>query len=282
MIASYETISFILVQSTCFAVFLQGYVCFPSQVLGTVIFFVPGFNFVLSMYEITQSLVLTGIARYILATLKSYALAFGLVLGLWMTGYGGPDRYDELASSCTDLKYQVDTRYFSFIFPFVAIFKLMNLKVGYKQWLICILTQQVALNAQYLLAVVWEQPLFVSNFVPAYFATLAAHVLIVTLNKKNLNEFAIKPTAFFVKSLARKKNVRHRLMKGKAKRNLKFLDDGWEAEGDGALHGGYRRVQQRQYQRSDLWVCTLVYILMHHGERRYHSQNEPSICLSFA
>ena len=246
-------------------VFLRGSVCFPAQVLAIILNFVPGFAFVLSFYEITQNLVLTGIARFCLATLKSYVLAFGLVIGLWIASFDGPHRYAEITSQCQNLDFAVDKAYFSLIYPIVAVSSMMELKVAPKQWPVVLLTQLVAIESQFLISIVWNQPTFVSTFIPSFLATIAAHVLIVTLNKHNLTKFAIEPTAYLLKKLKPKPTIKERL--GTSSRVLNFVDNGWTVDISGntnggfvqgnqhEITGGYRRLARRQYQRSDLWYC---------------------------
>lgn len=247
--------------STVSVLLFDGYVCFPAQVLGVVIWFVPGFDFVLSFYEISHNLVQTGTSRFVLATLKSYILAFGLVLGLWIAGYGGA-RYQDIASTCNvDQRFVVDHVYFPIFYTIVAAGKMMRLKVGPKQWLVCWLTQQVAANTQFVLATILEQPLFVCNFIPAFVATVAAHVIISFLNKRNLTQLAVESSAYFLKYVAREETKKETIDHGhrssmkmrQSKRVLQFVDDRWDDETH--QQGGYRRLRRQQYQRSDLWFC---------------------------
>lgn len=212
----------------------------------------PVFNFVLSFYEISQSLVVTGIARLISAAIKSYVLAFGLVVGLWMSGQG--DVTADLGMACSDVKYQVDNSYFPLIFPFVAIAKLMKFKVGPVQWITCILTQLVAINSQFVLAKVWNQPLFVSNFIPAFLTTLASHAIIYVLSSLYTTGMTVNTNAYTInKPNQRDSNVREKFGSTK-KRYLSFKDTGWVREGEGT-QGGYMRYSRKQYQRADLWFC---------------------------
>ncbi|KAL7556650.1 hypothetical protein ACA910_017589 [Epithemia clementina (nom. ined.)] len=123
--------------------------CFRAQVLGSLFCFLYGVSFVLSLYEITQNLIITGITRFCLATLRSFGLGFGVAIGLWMTGYGGPENFDRVAAQCTNSNRNgtIDPVWLTYIYPFVAIGALMHLRVSPKYFPICLLTQLLALKS---------------------------------------------------------------------------------------------------------------------------------------
>lgn len=56
--------------------------CFSAQVMGTLYWFFYGTAFVLSLYEITNNQLMTGLSRFVQALLRSYGLAFGSGLGV--------------------------------------------------------------------------------------------------------------------------------------------------------------------------------------------------------
>ena len=261
-------------QSTLSVVFFPGSVCFRAQVLGTLFGFHNGIAFVLSLYEITQDLVMTGLTRFCLAILKTFELAFGVAIGLWLAKFGGPSRFDglDVNNNCSNLSNSVDPVWYCFIYPLLSIGALMHLRTATIHWPICLVTQLLAVKSQYLLSFVWKQPIFVSNFVPALVATITAHILIVLFNKYNLTEMSIAPTAFLMKKLDRRRDIKQSIQevatkpswmnpngsvvstsRGQKRRSsvIRFVDHGWADQG----RHGYRRNDKFQYQLGDLWFC---------------------------
>ena len=177
------------IQCAWSTVLFPGAVCFRAQILGSLFCFLYGISFIMSLYEITQNLVITGLTRFCLAVLKTFGQGFGVAIGLWVAGYGSPDRFVHIASKCSNSSpLAVDPIWFPYIYPFVAMGALMHLRVSPKHRFICMLTQLLALKSQYLLSIAWKQPMFVANFIPAFLATITAHVLIVTLHKLHLTK----------------------------------------------------------------------------------------------
>jgi uncharacterized membrane protein YjjP (DUF1212 family) len=251
--------------------------CFSAQILGTLFWFLYGISFMLSIYEMTQSLVLTGLTRFAVAVLNSFVLAFGVVIGVWLAFYGGPDRFERILASCDNLDHQIDSSWYAYLYPLIALGALMQMRVAPRFWLICLLTQLVAVQSQYYLDTVWHQPLFVFNFLPAYLATLTAHLMIVVGQCLNLTQLVVKKTAF----VSRKRTLplrdlsKYRKNGGSSKKvqSIRFINQGW-ADDDGhhnkSMRSGYERdnIYERQkrfhYQRSDLWFCLVpaLYLLV--------------------
>ena len=278
----------LLLQSTYWTVLFPESSCFRAQVLGSLFCFLHGISFVLSLYEITQNLVITGLTRFCLAALRSFGLGFGVAIGLWFSGYGGPDHFDRITAPCTapNRMGAVDPFWFPYLYPILGVGALMHLRVSPKHWPICILTQMLGLHSQYMLTVTWKQPMFIGNFIPALLVTITAHVLIVLLNKLHLTKLAVEPTAFLLKKLQRRKDITEPLVtdtthhvteQGTPKiptpvltatpqspTVVRFVDHGWADQGAGDTRNGYRRNNRFQYQRSDLWFCLMpsLYLLV--------------------
>jgi hypothetical protein len=73
--------------STMALTLLPDKVCFTGQVLGTLFWFLYGVSFMISLYEMTSNLLITGLSRFALAILSTFILAFGVVIGVWMAAY---------------------------------------------------------------------------------------------------------------------------------------------------------------------------------------------------
>lgn len=257
--------------------------CFSAQILGTLFWFLYGISFMLSIYEMTQSLVLTGLTRFAVAVLNSFILAFGVVIGVWLAFYGGSDRFDRILASCDNLDHQIDSKWYSFLYPIIAVGALMQMRVAPRFWLICLMTQLVAVQSQYYLDTVWHQPLFVFNFLPAYLATLTAHVMIVVGQRLNLTPLKVKRTAYSRKrarSLPVRDLSQYRKNGASASQrvvqSIRFIDQGWADADSGGKHynksmrsgfernNAYERENRFHYQRSDLWFCLVpaLYLLV--------------------
>jgi hypothetical protein len=266
--------------STLAMTLLPSHVCFTAQVLGTLFWFLYGVSFMLSLYEMTNELVMTGLSRFALAILNSFILAFGVVIGVWITSFGGPDRFDKiLHQDCSTLESQVDHKWFLLLYPIVCVGALMQMRVAPEHWPLCLVVQGVALSSQYLLDTEWHQPIFVVNFLPAYLATLTAHIVIMGANHLQWTELEIAPTAYLKKSFTfskskiaepkeivvttpaaprdRKTALRQSQM---VSTKILYIDDGWAD--DGLSVDGYVRNERFQYQRSDLWFCLLPALYM--------------------
>jgi uncharacterized membrane protein YjjP (DUF1212 family) len=272
-------------------------VCFKAQVLGTLFWFLYGVSFTISLYEMTSNLLITGVTRFIQAILSSYILALGVVIGVWMAAYGGPDRFELiLDQDCSALSGQISDYLLILLYPAVSIGALMHMRISPKHWIICLIVQFVALGSQYLLGTILEQPVFVSNFLPAFLATLTAHIVIVTANRHNLTQLNIASTAYlfknfdkanapepkkptpkpnpFIPSFISDNSVvfaspapqdrAEALLQSKMylSKRMVFVDKGWV--NTGAAVNGYVRNNRFQYQRSDLWYCLLpaLYLLV--------------------
>jgi hypothetical protein len=247
-------------------------VCFPAQILGTLFWFLYGISFVISLYEMTQGLTMTGLVRFALAVLNSFILAFGVVIGVWFAAYGGEDRYEIIVKPCTDLNYMYDPLWLFLLYPIVAMGSLMQLRVSMKYWFICLVTQLVAVGGQYLLSEVWKQPLFANNFFPAYMATITAHVMIQITNKFQISDLKIPKLAYTFKSLKKRSPQttqlpvrdlsKYAFYSKDVANKIRFSDSGWAD--NGMSINGYIRNERFQYQRSDLWFALIpaLYLLV--------------------
>lgn len=280
--------------STFAMTLLPNHVCFTAEVLGTLFWFLYGVSFMLSLYEMTNELVMTGLSRFALAILNSFILAFGVVIGVWIASFGGPDRFAKiLQQDCSTLDSQVDHRWFLLLYPIVCVGALMQMRVAPEHWPLCLVVQGVAVSSQFLLDTKWHQPTFVVNFLPAHLATLTAHFVIMGANRLQLTELEIAPTAYLKRSFSAQKSMSdinepveivvttpaaprdRKSAKSAAPRDQKamrqsqmvsakihYIDDGWAD--DGLSVDGYVRNERFQYQRSDLWFCLLpaLYLLV--------------------
>jgi hypothetical protein len=280
--------------STMALTLLPDKVCFTAQVLGTLFWFLYGVSFMISLYEMTSDLLITGLTRFARAILSSFVLAFGVVIGVWMAAYGGPDRFENiLDQDCSMLQAKVSDYWYFVLYPIVSMGALMQMRVSVRHWGLCLVVQFVAVASQYVLKETWKQPVFVSNFLPAYLATLTAHIVIVTANRFAITQLHIPSTAYLFKHFKKVKKTapelkkpprsayllnshnlsgasaapqdrRQALLQSKMVANdrILFIDDGWAD--DGLSVDGYVRNQRFQYQRSDLWFCLLpaLYLLV--------------------
>jgi hypothetical protein len=266
-------------------------VCFKAQVLGTLFWFLYGISFMISLYEMTSKLLITGVARFTLAIVSSFILGFGVVIGVWMAGFGGPDRFDKLlVQDCSALSGQTPEYLLLLLYPAFSVGALMQLRISPRHWIICLTVQFVAAGSQYLLVTTWEQPVFVSHFVPAYLATLTAHIVIATANSLHLTQLNIGPMAYLFKNFHEAKPPEPKktpalpftdnssevlanlalhdrteaLLQSKmhVAQQMLFVDKGWAH--DGVTVSGYVRNVRFQYQRSDLWYSLLpaLYLLV--------------------
>jgi hypothetical protein len=280
--------------STMALTVLPDKVCFTAQVLGTLFWFLYGVSFMISLYEMTSDLLITGLTRFARAILNSFVLAFGVVIGVWMAGYGGHDRFENILNQdCSMLQAKVSDYWYFVLYPIVSMGALMQMRVSVRHWGICLVVQFVAVASQYVLKETWKQPVFVSNFLPAYLATLTAHIVIVTANRFAITQLHIPSTAYLFKRFKKVKTTapeakkppqpanvlnshnisgasaapldrRQALLQSKMVANdrILFIDDGWAD--DGLSVDGYVRNERFQYQRSDLWFCLLpaLYLLV--------------------
>jgi uncharacterized membrane protein YjjP (DUF1212 family) len=266
-------------------------VCFRAQILGVLYWFLYGVAFMISIYEMTSKLLTTGIARFTLAIISSFVLGFGVVIGVWLAAFAGPNRFDELlAEDCSALSGQISDYFLILLYPAFSIACIMQLRISPKHWIICLIVQFVGVGSQYLLVNIWDQPVFVSNFLPAYLATLTAHIVIVTANSFNLTQLNVGSMAYLLKKFDKKKPLEPRkaraasiigdssvvfaspapqsraeaLVESKMHmtQRMLYVDKGWAEEGQAV--NGYVRNVSFQYQRSDLWYCLLpaLYILV--------------------
>jgi hypothetical protein len=280
--------------STMALTVLPDKVCFTAQVLGTLFWFLYGISFMISLYEMTGELLVTGLTRFARAILNSFVLAFGVVIGVWMAAFGGPGRFENiLDQDCSMLQAKVYDYWYFVLYPIVSMGVLMQMRVSVRHWGLCLVVQFVAVASQYVLKETWKQPVFVSNFLPAYLATLTAHIVIVTANRFAITQLHIPSTAYLFKHFKKDKKTapepkkppqpayllnshnfsgasaapqdrRQALLQSKmvASDRIIFIDDGWAD--DGLSVDGYVRNERFQYQRSDLWFCLLpaLYLLV--------------------
>jgi len=260
--------------------------CFTALVLGTLLWFLYGLAFMVSLYEVTQHLLLTGLTRFALAVLNSFILAFGVVIGVWMASYGGEDRFDNILNQdCSKLENPVHPAIYIIILPLLSIGVFMHLRISPKHWVISMVVVVVAVSSQYVIGTLWHQPVFVSNVLPAYLATLTAHISIVIGHKLRLTPLDVEPTAYLQKKKTddfktfKPDESPHLLHRQRDKQeqeksdqptaahhqktsSFNFIDDGWADEG--LSMDGYYRDDRLQYQRSDLWFCLLpaLYVMV--------------------
>jgi hypothetical protein len=172
------------------------------------------------------------------------------------------------------LQAQVPDYWYLVLYPTVAMGALMQMRVSVRHWGLCLVVQLVAVGSHYLVETTWKQPVFVSNFLPAYFATLTSHIVIVTANPLDITQLHILSTVYFKKAIAPEpKKPPHQsayLLNAPAQdrrqallqinlvtsARILFIDDGWA--GDGWSVDGYVRKERFQYQGSDLWFCLLL------------------------
>ncbi|KAL7556657.1 hypothetical protein ACA910_017595 [Epithemia clementina (nom. ined.)] len=249
--------------STLSIFMFPGEVCFRAQVLGSIMPYFFGIAFVLSLYEITQDMIITGITRFFLATLKSFELAFGVAIGLWVAGFGSQSRFDDIdVTNCSRLDDSVDPVWFTCIYPILAVGVLMDLRVSPVHWPVCLLTQLLSVKSQYLLSIVWKQPIFISNFIPGFLATVSAQLLIVTFVELKLSKLSVASKTFLFKSFNDRESsvkktaprTRPKLTRGMQGHSSKFKFVNHEKD-DPKRSGSTRRNDKFQYQRSDLWFC---------------------------
>lgn len=246
--------------------------CFSAQVLGTLYWFLYGTAYVLSLYEITNNQLMTGVARFVQALLRSYGLAFASVLGVWLAGYGGSDRWEAVDSRCALLDSRItDDRWYLLLFPLSAIACLMQFRVKLVHFPICLIVQCVAYGFQYLIGTVWEQPEFLANLVPAYLATITSHLCIVSMHKLKLYNLGTRNDAYLEAKKKTDSEAADEEMTKQAEEAS--LADG---AGEGVVHDsdvfayvsdreGYAgKVDKLQYASSDLWFCLLpaLYLLV--------------------
>jgi hypothetical protein len=118
-------------------------VCFKAQVLGY------GVSFMISLYEMTSNLLITGVTRFALAILTSFIMGFGVVIGVWMAAFGGTHHFDEiLDQDCSALLGQISDYLLILLYPDVSVGALMQLRISPRHWIICLIVQFVAIGSQ--------------------------------------------------------------------------------------------------------------------------------------
>lgn len=238
--------------------------CFSAQVLGTLYWFLYGTAFVLSLYEITNNQLMTGVTRFVQATLRSYGLAFGSVIGVWIAAYGGPGRFDAINTSCALQESRItNDLWYLLLFPLSAVACLMQFRVKLVHFPICLIVQCVAYGFQYLIGTVWNQPEVLANLIPAYLATITSALCIVIMHRLKLYNLEVRKEAYL---------------------EVKKTDEATMGEGTSAADGFGEKprllqhdsnviayvsdreyaVDKLQYASSDLWFCLLpaLYLLV--------------------
>jgi len=156
--------------------------CFSAQVLGTLYWFFYRTAFVLSLYEMTNNQLMTGVLRFAQAALRSYGLAFGAIIGVWFSAYATDDRLDILLVQCSTRDGQISDVWFILLFPLAGIACLMQFRVSLRHFPVCLMVQAVAYGSQYLLGTVWKQLDFISNLIPTFLATVSSSVMVSILH----------------------------------------------------------------------------------------------------
>mmetsp|Transcript_37687 Transcript_37687/g.82574 ORF Transcript_37687/g.82574 Transcript_37687/m.82574 type:complete len:532 (+) Transcript_37687:96-1691(+) len=247
--------------------------CFSAQVLGTLYWFLYGTAFVLSLYEITNNQLMTGVCRFVQATLRSYGLAFGSLIGVWFAAYSGPERFDAINEPCSVKDGQIiNNLWFLLLFPLSAIACLMQFRVKLSQFPIGFLVQTIAYGFQYLIGTVWNQPEFLANLVPAYLATISSHLCIVITHRLKLYNLEVKEGAYLE---AKKKTDDDGSITKTEKEEEEGATTSATNGSEGARHNsnsiafvsngaGYTTADRLQYASSDLWFCLLpaLYLLV--------------------
>lgn len=172
--------------------------CFSSQVLGTLYWFLYGTAFVISIYEISNNQLITGTTRFIQATLRSYGLAFGSLIGVWIAAYGGDGRWDAVEAPCSTKEGQISNLWFLLLFPGSAIACLLQFRVKLVHFPLCFVVQCVAYGFQYLLGTVWKQPEFLANLIPAFLATITSALCISISHRLKLYNLEVKREAYLL------------------------------------------------------------------------------------
>ena len=274
-----------MISSTSMVLFPDS-VCTSAQILGTLFWFLYGISFTLSLYEMTQGLTMTGLTRFALSILNSFVLAFGVVIGIWMAAWAGPQRFDSMLQDCSTLEYHLNPAWLYLLYPLVALGALMQLRISLRYFGICLLVQLIAVGSQYLLIERWEQPIFVNNFLPAFGATIAAHVCIsISARFSNLDlsipQYVWKhfdrqaaqevslpsPLPPPVRDLRQYPQYSKTAQDHRSLSKIEFRDSGWadvSAVKERLSIEGYVRDEKFQYQRSDLWFCLIpaLYLLV--------------------
>ena len=239
--------------STMAATVLPDSTCFLAQVLGTLFTYLYGVAFMVSLYEIYNRQLVTGVTRLALALINSYGLAFGAAIGLWLAWYGGGDRFDLASQDCDNLDDQVPLSA-TWIFYLLTMFgALMELRVGLREWPICIAVQIVAVSAQYLMTELWDQPAFIANVLPTFIATVFAHALITCLSWCKLSPHLEIPLDAFRRKIFQKESTTS------AQQADDDSNTGWES---GKRSGYMRDEVRRHYKSTDLWFCILPAIFL--------------------
>ena len=256
----------------------------PKTVLGTLYWFLYGTAFVISLYEISNNQLITGTTRFIQATLRSYGLAFGSLIGVWIAAYGGEARYEAVEESCSLKDGQISNNlWYLLLFPGSAIACLMQFRVKLVHFPVCFIVQCVAYGFQYLLGTVWKQPEFLANLIPAFLATITSALCINITHRLKIYNLEVKREAYL---LERKKNdneaehsSRTTTEEGAVERVvLSGTTPGGEEQSvrshhdsnviafvsDRELYTKNDSSERLQYASSDLWFCLLpaLYLLV--------------------
>ena len=257
--------------------------CFSSQVLGTLYWFLYGTAFVISLYEISNNQLITGTTRFIQATLRSYGLAFGSLIGVWLAAYGGEARYEAVEESCSLKDGQISNNlWYLLLFPGSAIACLMQFRVKLVHFPVCFIVQCVAYGFQYLLGTVWKQPEFLANLIPAFLAIITSALCINISHRLKIYNLEVKREAYL---LERKKNDNEAEHSSRTTEEgavervaLSGTTPGGEEQSvrshhdsnviafvsDRELYTKNDSSERLQYASSDLWFCLLpaLYLLV--------------------
>lgn len=254
--------------------------CFSSQVLGTMYWFLYGTAFVISIFEITNNQLITGTTRFIQATLRSYGLAFGSLIGVWIAAYGGDGRWEAVEEPCSMKEGQISNNlWLLLLFPLSAIACLLQFRVKLVHFPLCFVVQCVTYGFQYLLGTVWKQPEFLSNLIPAFLATITSALCISISHRLKIYNLEVKREAYLLEkkknddeiansSRASEEGVVEKAVSsgigGQSARSAHHDSNTIAFISDRELYTKNDASERLQYASSDLWFCLLpaLYLLV--------------------
>lgn len=248
--------------------------CFSAEVLGTLCWFLYGVAFFISLSEIYNGQLVCGVTRLALALTNTFGLAYGTSLGLWIAAYGGENRYELAQRDCSDAPdYQISDVYLLLFYPLLQITALMQIRVKLRHWPVALLTQAVAVVAQYFIGTYWEQPAFATNLIPAYLATIAAKLFIAIGTKLNLTGIKTWSGEILGSGEILEKAIPNQIVDETGK-TVKTLGKVWKSPVANTfrfqemiksnLHNSYLQTGTIQNKHSTLWFCILpaIYLLV--------------------
>lgn len=254
--------------------------CFSSQVLGTLYWFLYGTAFVISIFEITNNQLITGTSRFIQATLRSYGLAFGSLIGVWIAAYGGDGRWEAVEEPCSMKEGQISNDlWFLLLFPLSAIACLLQFRVKLVHFPLCFVVQCVAYGFQYLLGTVWKQPEFLANLIPAFLATITSALCISISHRLKIYNLEVKREAYLLERKKKDDEIANSSRASEEGVVEKAVSSGMGGQSARSAHRDSNTIafisdrelytkndssERLQYASSDLWFCLLpaLYLLV--------------------